>query len=604
MHDHCTRALLIAGFLFLHAAAHAEPIPVELRKADSGWQLYRGGEPYFIRGAGGDGSLEALAAAGGNSVRTWGGDPGEVLDRAHALGMTVTAGIWLGHERHGFDYSDPQQVKNQLDEVREIVLRYKDHPALLLWGVGNEAEGFDDETSPRVWAAINDAAALVKELDPNHPTMVVTAFIHGQRIDYIHRKSPAVDIHGINAYGGAVVVPERLRAGKARKPIVLTEFGPVGPWEMPTTDWGAPYEQTSTEKAKFYRQVYEQALQEVPDLFLGGYAFLWGHKMEGTATWFGMFLQDGSRTAAIDVMSELWSGKKPENLAPFNQPLVAEGPTSLAPGSIVSVRATVKDPEGGALRARWALRPESGDYGTGGDLRPTMPDIEDAIIESGVGHARVRLPEKPGAYRLFQYAFDDAGNAATANIPLRVLDAASANKVGKRTGKNAALLPISVYEDGVKGMPWAPSGWMGNSRRLKMNARYKKNTHEGSAAIRLRYSGKSEWAGIAWQHPPNDWGKKPGGYDLNGASALELWARGEHGGERVSFGVGLLGQEHAYPDSGTAKIEGITLTQDWQRFRVPLTHIDLSNIKTGFVVTIPGQGAPVTIYLDSIRYIR
>ncbi|MDH5456899.1 MAG: hypothetical protein OEY37_12550 [Gammaproteobacteria bacterium] len=36
--------------------ATAEAIPVELKKTAEGWQLLRGGEPYFIQGAGGCGS--------------------------------------------------------------------------------------------------------------------------------------------------------------------------------------------------------------------------------------------------------------------------------------------------------------------------------------------------------------------------------------------------------------------------------------------------------------------------------------------------------------------------------------------------------------------
>ncbi len=100
--------------------AAANAIPVELRQTERGWQLFRGGEPYFIRGAGGDGSLERLAAAGANSVRTWGADDIEArLDAAHALGLSVTVGIWLGHERHGFDYSDENQVSTQLERARQ-----------------------------------------------------------------------------------------------------------------------------------------------------------------------------------------------------------------------------------------------------------------------------------------------------------------------------------------------------------------------------------------------------------------------------------------------------------------------------------------------------
>ena len=199
--------MLLAGALGASMLAHAEAIPVELRQTDDGWQLLRGGEPYFIKGAGGSGSLEELAAAGANSVRTWSTDgAGEILDRAHALGLTVTVGIWLGHERHGFDYSDESQVREQFERARKAVLRYRDHPALLMWGIGNEMEGFEDGDNPAIWKAVNDVAALVKELDPHHPTMTVTTFVHGERIDFVHHRSPAIDIHGVNAYGAASIV--------------------------------------------------------------------------------------------------------------------------------------------------------------------------------------------------------------------------------------------------------------------------------------------------------------------------------------------------------------------------------------------------------------
>ena len=40
-------------------AAMAEAIPVELQQTAQGWQLSRDGEPYFIRGAGGEASLDS-----------------------------------------------------------------------------------------------------------------------------------------------------------------------------------------------------------------------------------------------------------------------------------------------------------------------------------------------------------------------------------------------------------------------------------------------------------------------------------------------------------------------------------------------------------------
>jgi len=570
----------------------AEAIPVELRQTGSGWQLLRGGEPYFIRGAGGDAPLQALAAAGANSIRTWGGDAGRVLDEAHALGMTVTVGIWLGHERHGFDYSSEAQVADQLEQARQLVLRYRDHPALLIWGIGNEMEGFAEGDDPAVWAAVNRVAAMVKELDPHHPTMTVTTFVHGKRIEFVHRNSPAIDIHGINAYAAAGQVPGLLRAGGATKPFVLTEFGPPGPWETQRAAWGAPYEPTSDAKARFYRQTYQEAILAAPGLALGSYAFLWGHKMEGTGTWLGMFLEDGSRTAAVDVMTELWSGRPATEHAPVVAPLVLEGPAEVEPGRVVLVRSTATDPDGGEVRVHWALRPESGEYETGGDFRRGLPEIEGAILESGREGVRVRMPREPGPYRLFLYAYDRTGRAGTANVPLLV------------KGQVRPRMPVAVYEDGFDGMPWAPSGWMGGVEHLRLAGDQTDVVHEGDAAVRIRYEGRFGWAGIAWQDPPNNWGDRDGGRDLRGATALELWARGEYGGEQVSFGVGLLGQDRAFPDSGITRLDGIELTRDWRRYRVPLKGLDLAAIRTGFVVTLTGRATPVTVYLDSIRFVR
>ena len=586
--------LLVAGLSLFATVGRADPVPVELQQVDGNWQLLRDGQPYQIRGAGGDGPLDRLAAAGANSVRTWSIDNvGPILDEAHALGMTVTVGLWLGHERHGFDYSDKAQVREQKERVREAVLRYKDHPALLLWGVGNEMEEYESGDDPRIWTAVNDIAAMIKEVDPHHPTMTVTAEIGGGRVEMVHKHTPAIDIHGINSYGGASSIAKRMREGGATKPYVITEFGPAGPWEMPTTDWGAPHEQTSTQKAESYRRSYQQSILDNPGMALGAYAFLWGDKMEGTATWFGMLLNDGSRLGVVDVMSELWSGEVPADLAPTIEPVTVDTPTEIDPGAEIVATTSVADPEGKQVNLSWVLRPESGDYTTGGDFRPPMRDIENAVLEVTGGTAKVRMPDEPGEYRLFAYASDPAGNAATANIPLLI------------KGEPGTRFPVSVYEDRFEDMPWAPSGVMGNAKSLTVDGDWSENVFEGSSAIRLRYTGRRGWVGLVWQNPPNNWGDEDGGFDLTGASALEFWVRGESGGERASFGVGLLDKKTDYPDSVIVKTQMIELGPEWSKLRIPFEEDDdLSSLKVGFVVTLEGRRKPVTIYLDSIRFVR
>jgi hypothetical protein len=576
------------------AFAAAEPISVELRQTKRGWQLLRGGEPYFIRGAGGDGSLEQLAAAGANSVRTWGADDIDaLLDAAYALDLSVTVGIWLGHERHGFDYRDEAQVRKQLERVRQTVLRYKDHPAVLIWGIGNEMEGFGAGDDPVIWKAVNDIAAMVKQLDPSHPTMTVTADLGGERIDGVQRQCPAIDIHGINTYGGALSVAERYRAGGGTKPYVITELGPPGVWETAKNEWGAPPEPTSTEKAELYRRAYERAVEGARDLALGSYVFNWGFKMEATPTWYGMFLPDGARLGAVDVMTELWSGRAPSNLAPKVAPLVLDGEPRLDPGDEVDVRVSITDPEGAAIRARWVLYPESREYTTGGDFRRMPSELQGAILESRADGARIRMPDDPGPYRLFVYAYDDVGGAATANVPLLV------------KGEARTPMPFYVYRDGFEGMPWAPSGWMGAFDSLTLDGDHADNPHEGSACVKMHFVGDvGTWVGVAWQHPANNWGDQEGGHDLTGATHLELWARGEYGAEKISISVGLLGQDKAHPDSAKTSPETIRLGKEWKRYRIRLKKLDLSSIKTGFVVTLSGRRPDLTVYLDSIRFIR
>ncbi len=411
--------LAAIGATRARAGAPQGPITVRVEAAPGGgFRLVRGGQPYFIRGGGLDrGSPKLLAESGGNSVRTWGADGlGAILDEAQRLGLTVTAGIWLGHKGHGFRYDDPAQVAAQREAARAVITRFKDHPALLLWGIGNEMEG--DGRDEAVWLAVNEIAVLAHQLDPNHPTMTVVSEFEPIKIQNLHRLCPAIDVVGLNSYGPALTVAERYRQAGGVKPYVLTEFGPAGQWELPKTPWGAAPELTSTAKAAVYRRIYETSVLHQP-LCLGSYAFLWGHKQEATATWFGLQLPDGSRTGAVDTLSELWTGRPPANRCPTVEPLTLEGEPVRGPGATVRVRAVAADPDGDPIRVTWVLRTE-GRYGAGGAEEAVPREFPAALVESDATHAVVRLPEAPGGYRLFLYVRDDHGGAATANVPLAV----------------------------------------------------------------------------------------------------------------------------------------------------------------------------------------
>jgi hypothetical protein len=433
--------LIIAACPFARTAAAepATPIPVAIVSTpDGGHALTRGGEPYFVLGGGGWTNLDALKALGGNSIRTWGTDDlGPILDKAHALGLSVTVGLWLGHERHGFDYNDPKQVADQFDKCKADVLKYKDHPAVLAWGIGNEMEGFDPKKTGNaaIWSAINNIASMVKKIDPDHPTMTVVAEIFGDKVTHIHRLCPDIDLVGINSYGSGASVPERYRALGGTKPYLLTEFGPRGHWESPKTPWGVAFEPTSTMKAQEYRKAYLGAVSgpKAKGLCLGSYVFKWGYKEEHTATWFGLLLEDGNRVAAADVMSELWTATPPTDRCPTIEPIALEGDAERPAGQALRASVKATDPEGKPLTFEWTLMGEPIVHVEGGDAIPRLSRHPDAVrvIESkdGVSIVEVRLPDakqgesekgtNAGNFRLCVTVRDGSNGAATANVPLR-----------------------------------------------------------------------------------------------------------------------------------------------------------------------------------------
>ena len=88
---------------------------------------------------------------------------------------------------------------------------YKDHPALLAWGLGNEVElHVPEELLETIWTEMNTLAKLVKSLDGNHPVMTAVAGFDAQKIIDVKRYYPECDILGVNAYGFAPKVGELL----------------------------------------------------------------------------------------------------------------------------------------------------------------------------------------------------------------------------------------------------------------------------------------------------------------------------------------------------------------------------------------------------------
>jgi hypothetical protein len=433
-----TAACLAGALAACASAAEKEsavppgPVKVEVRRAGEEFQLVRGGESYRIRGAvywanpTGRWPLADLKACGGNSVRCGGGNVGRILDAAHRLGMTATVNLRMKMEAvHGFDYGDAAAVRRQFDGIRARVLELKDHPALLMWGVGNELSmGYKNHA---VWDAVNDVCRMIHEEDGNHPALTTIGGGSVKRGDIavIRRRCPDLDVLGINYYAGIETVPRAVRDAGWDRPYVITEWGPTGAWQVPRTDWKAAIEETSTEKAAHYLHRYRDVMIKDAARCLGSYAFIWSSRRERTHTWYGMFLDTGERTGAVDSLQYLWTGRWPASRAPAVEPATIDGhgaadSVTVEPGSRHRAAVAAKDPDGDALAYEWEVLPEVPQAGYAGMGEKHGKPIPGLVQDGGGAEVVFTAPREEGAYRLFVTVRDGRGSAATANVPFYV----------------------------------------------------------------------------------------------------------------------------------------------------------------------------------------
>jgi len=417
---------LVAGSCLAQEAIKAtDPAKVEVRQTDGRWQLFVNQKPFFIKGAGLEfGDQEKLAAAGGNSFRTWRTANGQqVLDRAQKNGLLVTMGLDVSRERHGFDYSNADDVAKQLAEIKAQVLKFKDHPALLMWDIGNELNL--NSHNPKVWDAVNDISKMIHQVDPNHPTTTSLAGISKELVNEIKSRAPDLDLLCFQSYADIVNLPRELRDSGWTGPYAVTEWGATGHWECGKTDWDAPIEDDSSVKAGLYGRRYKIAIASDTNNCLGSYVFLWGQKQERTPTWYGMFLQTGEATETVDVMQHLWTGSWPEFRSPQLKGFWFDGKTSrqnvhLNAGQSYAAKALAQSSADASLKYSWEILEESRAQTTGGDFEAPPQSLPGLIADGAAAEAQVKAPAKPGAYRLFVYVLDAHGKAAYANIPFYV----------------------------------------------------------------------------------------------------------------------------------------------------------------------------------------
>ena len=411
-------------FLFL-TTGYVRGQKVQIVNDIGKWQLLVKNQSYFIKGVVGQTYLGKVKQYGGNSIRM--GSDKQGLDMALKLGLSVLVNLPADAERYGMNYDDTAAIHRQTEKIAGIVRNTKNHPAVLMWAIGNELD-YIPGTLPynlKVWDAVNEAAKAIKSVDPDHPVMTVIGTSMMEKVADIVKRCPDIDLLGINSYGDIYTLPETLKKYGWTKPYIITEWGPDGYWEVKKTLWKAPYEQTGREKYNCYEQKYKAAIDNVSGQCLGSYVFYWsGFKQETTHTWFCMFNIDGLESPLIGLMHRLWTGEKSANVAPIVDSLNIEkfvryNDIFLNSGSKYSARVTASDADKDSLTYKWEIRREAV-YASYAGQGEKVPRPLSGLINEERSTVSFVSPTEKGPYRLFVYVLDSKGHFSTANLPFMV----------------------------------------------------------------------------------------------------------------------------------------------------------------------------------------
>ncbi len=431
----CFRFFRIVGLaLPLGCAAFAQSFVMPQGLSDIQRARFARFESFQIKGVCGDADLDRLASLGVNTVRGYTIPSVEVmrekLDHAHRLGMKMVVSEWMAHHgknkgRDGSSWDFDYTVRGE-KMIADLIAKVEgigDHPAILMWGLGNEVHL--DEPYLRV---VNRMSEEIHKRFPHHLTSLTVVNVKDAGIAAIKQFAPDIDVLGVQSYSRGAVAGSIKKAEKVwGKPFYMSEFNTNGPWNFKKTEWGVELDETVTKKVADLRGCYD-AIDASP-LCLGSTIFLWDHATTYRPTYFSLLLdanpegkstKNGSRdhlmiTPQAEVMIEKFTGSPPSgNRAPVLAKLEFEGGLSslvAQPGEAMTIRFEAADPNNDpVVFTTWILAARA---------RKTTR-VAGPFPQESANHAVIPAPQAPGEYLLMVYAADRRGGASATTLAFKV----------------------------------------------------------------------------------------------------------------------------------------------------------------------------------------
>ena len=339
-----------------------------------------------------------------------------ILNVADENDMKVLYGFYFNPE---IDYySDTIEVAKTKKRILNRIESMRGETTVLAWGLGNETWGllkhhFRPSYLPKVRKAylnmIEDLAVEIKEIDPDH--LIFSALEHSEdlhvSLSSFKTKAPTLDFISINSYydDRISIVDSIANKYYASQPYLVSEFGPAGYWVPEYTDTdnrGQLVESSSYEKATEYIDNWQSHIAPYEGRNLGGVAFCWRDRFEGTATWFGITDINNRIKPGYYALKEAWTGVK--------EPFPIADAYIIPPWEVSSYRLSkvvTKDYKRRDLHYEWYI------------CRETMLErVGDIDLQDRDRAALINLPSEKSDYRIYVHISDEEGNVVTASTPI------------------------------------------------------------------------------------------------------------------------------------------------------------------------------------------
>lgn len=398
-----------------------------VRTKDGNFHLTVDGEIFFGKGIADVGELEKMVEAGVNVARIYSTAPlaDGLLDRAQELGVKIVVGLWLNHETATFTYKDnPEQVRAQYEALTKEVDKYKGHPAILAWAIGNEVDKSTSLSPKHIYDAMNELAKYIHEADPLHPTIACIAGANQVKMVSINRYAPHIDIMMVNTYKQIPTAHDKITHAWTGA-YMIGEYAVDQPMETTTTtSWGAIIEPNDFVKMNAYSERYTKyILANQNNNCVGSFAFKDQGAFRVSHTWYNLII-NGKKTPTYYAMKAAWTGEPIEINIPYIKNVTIDGKSQTA--SVILEKNTnyliqvdVENAADENLTYTYELR-KNADISSN-----TVPSVLNKVVFTDVqgkpNEKYIKTPGDPGNYRLYVYVTNDRDQISSFSFPFQVI---------------------------------------------------------------------------------------------------------------------------------------------------------------------------------------